>query len=121
MAAAPEGRLTTVKYAGGSVRAPLANIQALLGPVEMSWAALGSGGAGGPGRPYGYRKKANSAAGKAVAVIFLNGERWTYRVTGTMKAFINELLAKTSLTEIAAIETQRGSEFAPGPFLETGP
>lgn len=119
MASDPQGRLTTIRYPGGYVRAPKANLEALLGPIDISWASLLMDGGGGPRRPYGYRRKANAAGGKPITVVFNSGERYTFRITGTVKSFINEVLSKAGSSLISGIETQRGSEFAPGPFFET--
>jgi hypothetical protein len=112
--------MLTLRYQGGSVRAPKANIEYLAGDIELSWAGLLQTGQGGPGRPYGYRRRANAAAGQPLRVIFNNGEEYTFRVTGGVKNFIEFLLSKTSLSNVQQIITQRGSEFGQAPFSTVG-
>lgn len=111
-------RLTTIRYQGGSVRAPRANIEYLVGDVELSWAGLALTGQGGAGRPYGYRRRANAAAGQPVKVMFNNGTDYTFRVTGGIKNLINFLLGRSQLDNVQQIVTQRGSEFGRAPFFE---
>jgi hypothetical protein len=118
MATPAAARLQTIRYEGGSVRAPKANIEYLVGDVTLSWAGLALTGQGGAGRPYGYRRKANAAAGQPVKVIFNNGEDYTFRVTGGIKNFINFLLGRSTLDNVQQIVTQRGSEFGRAPFFE---
>lgn len=118
MATAPNARLITIRYQGGSVRAPKANIEYLAGGVELSWAGLALTGGGGAGRPYGYRRKANASAGQPVKVIFNNGEDYTFRVTGGVKNLINFMLSRSTLNNVQQIVTQRGSEFGRAPFFE---
>jgi hypothetical protein len=120
MASDPLGRMTTVRYNGGSVRAPLANINFLFGDVPVNWSALSAFGGGGARRPYGYRRATNAAAGEPVTVTFSTGEVATYRVTGTIKRFIQEVLARTSGLKITSVVSQRGSEWAPGAVLVPG-
>ena len=113
MATDPKAREVTVRYNGGSIRAALGNLEYLLGEVEVSWAGLSAGGAGGFRRPYGYRRASNAAAGQAIRVTFSDGEEAVYRVTGPIKRFIQEVLSKTSGLRIAQITSQRGAQWAP--------
>lgn len=113
MAIDPLARELTVKYSGGSIRGARGNIVFLLGDLPVSWAGLSAGGAGGFRRPYGYRRASNAAAGQPIKVTFSTGEEAVYRVTGTVKRFIQEVLSKTSGLRISKIESQRGAQWAP--------
>ena len=113
MATDPLAREITVRYAGGSIRAARGNIVFLLGDLPVSWAGLSANGAGGARRPYGYRRASNAAAGQPIKVSFSTGEEAVYRVTGTVKRFIQEVLSKTSGLRISKIESQRGAQWGP--------
>lgn len=110
-------RKITIRYQGGSIRAPKANIDYLAGSTTLSWAGLALTGQGGARRPYGYRRKANASAGLPVRVVFNNGEEYTFRVTGGIKNLINFMLSRSSLDNVQQIITQRGSEFGRAPFF----
>jgi hypothetical protein len=110
MATAPEARLITVRYNGGSVRAPKANLDKLLGDTDAALEARGWGPDPGARRPYGYRRKTNAAAGIPLKVTFADGETWTYRVTGPVKRFVNRIVRRDLGDEVVSIVTPRGAE-----------
>lgn len=110
MATAPEARLITVRYDGGSVRAPKANIEKLLGDVDSAQEARGWGPDPGRRRPYGYRRRTNAAAGRPLKLTFADGETWTYRVTGTVKRFVNRIVRRELGDQVVSIVTPRGAE-----------
>lgn len=110
MATASEARLVTVRYDGGSVRAPKANLDKLLGDTDAALEARGWGPDPGANRPYGYRRKTKAAAGIPLKVTFSDGETWTYRVTGPVKRFVNRIVRRNLGDEVVSIVTPRGAE-----------
>lgn len=116
MATAPEGRLVTVRFEKGSIRAPKANIEKLKSLTAGRWT---SGLPPIPGvrrRKYGYRRKSNAAAGQAIQIDFADGERWTYRLTGTVENFISRVIATGTNDAVVGLTTQRGAEYGPDDF-----
>lgn len=116
MATAPEGRLVTVRFPKGSLRAPKANIEKVVSIASAGWTGGPTLEGGRRRRKYGYRRKSNAAAGQAITIDFADGERWTYRLTGTVENFISRLVAPGSNDAITAITTQRGAEYGPDSF-----
>jgi hypothetical protein len=112
MATAPNARLKTVRYSGGTVRATRGALNKLLGTLQPSWDNLRANGGGGPRRPFGYRRMSNAAAGVPLRVEFTDGEVWTYRVTGPYKRFISQVLARGAGASVEEIRSPRGAEFA---------
>jgi hypothetical protein len=110
MATDTEARLVTIRYNGGSVRAPKANLDKLLGDTDAALEARGWGSDPGPRRPYGYRRKTVAAAGIPLRVKFSDGETWTYRVTGPLKLFVNRIVRRNLGDEVVSITTPRGAE-----------
>lgn len=111
MATQAEARLTTVRYNGGYFRATKGAIDKLLGTTEEAQQAVRWAPAPGMNRPYGHRRKTNSAAGTAVQLAFADGEVWTYRVAGPVKNFIDRVLRNAQGDEVVTVTTPRGAEF----------
>lgn len=116
MATAPEGRLVTVRFQKGSLRAPKANIEKLVSISSAGWVGGPTLEGGQRRRKYGYRRKSNAAAGQAITIDFADGERWTYRLTGTVENFISRLIAPGTNDAVTSITTQRGAEYGPDAF-----
>lgn len=110
MATASDARLVTIRYNRGSVRAPKANLDKLLGDTDSALETRGWGPDPGARRPYGYRRKTNAAAGIPLRLTFADGETWTYRVTGTVKRFVNRIVRRKLGDEVVSIVTPRGAE-----------
>jgi hypothetical protein len=117
MATAPEGRLVTVRFPKGSIRAPKANIEKLKTISSGNWTAGQQSLPGQRRRKYGYRRRSNAAAGQAIQIDFADGERWTYRLTGTVENFISSIVASGTNDAVTAITTQRGAEYGPDDFM----
>lgn len=111
MATDPQARMLTVRYPRGSVRSAKANLDKLLGNTDTAVDNQVWGNDPGPRRPYGYRRRSNSAAGTPVRVRFGDGEEWTYRVTGPLKNFVNRVVRTSPGARVVAITTPRGAEF----------
>jgi hypothetical protein len=111
MATPAAARKVTIFYEGGSARAPRATIEKLLGPVSLGWARPQTDFFLERRRPYGSRQRTNAAAGEAIMVNFKDGESYTFRITGTHKAFISEVLAKGGESSVASIVSERGTEY----------
>lgn len=112
MATAPEARMQTVRYDGGSVRSTRAALRKLIGDTDDALASQGWGPTPGARRPYGYRRKTNAGAGTPLQVTFADGETWTYRVTGPMKQFISRVIRRELGDAVDMVTSPRGSEFA---------
>jgi hypothetical protein len=112
MATNPQARLRTVRYSGGTVRATRAALNKLLGTLQPSWANLTRDGAGGPRRPYGYRRVSSAAAGTPIKVEFSDGGTWTYRVTGPIKLFISQVISRGDGVSIEEVRSPRGAEWS---------
>jgi hypothetical protein len=112
MATDPQARLRTVRYSEGTVRATRAALNKLLGNLQPSWDNLTRDGAGGPRRPYGYRRVSNAAAGTPIKVEFTDGETWTYRVTGPLKRFIRQVISRGAGASIEEVRSPRGAEWS---------
>jgi len=121
MATSPEARLITVRYDGGYVRATKGALDKLLGTTDSALEARNWGPAPGARRPYGYRRKTNSAAGIPLKVGFADGESWTYRVAGPFKRFIDGVLRQASGDEVVTLTSPRGAEFAQDLELDLDP
>jgi hypothetical protein len=116
MATAPEGRLVTIRFEKGSLRAPKANIEKLVSITSSGWSSGLPPVVGVRRRKYGYRRKSNAAAGQAIQIDFADGERWTYRLTGTVENFISRIIAPGTNDAVTGITTQRGAEYGPDAF-----
>jgi hypothetical protein len=116
VATAPEGRLVTVRFLKGSLRAPKANIEKIVSVEGAGWTGGPTLEGGIRRRKYGYRRKSNAAAGQAITIDFADGERWTYRLTGTIENFIDRLIAAGTVDSVTNITTQRGAEYGPDTF-----
>ena len=116
MATAPEGRLVTIRFDKGSIRAPKANIELLKNISAGNWTPGAVAIPGVRRRKYGYRRKSNAAAGQAIQIDFANGERWTYRLTGTVENFISRIIATGTNEPVTGVTTQRGAEYGPDDF-----
>lgn len=112
MATEAEARLITVRYDGGYVRATKGAIDKLMGSTDAALESRNWGPAPGARRPYGYRRKTNSAAGIPLKVGFADGEVWTYRVAGPFKNFIDRVLRTAQGDEVLTLTSPRGAEFA---------
>lgn len=110
MATAPEARLRTVRFQDGSVRATKAALDKLLGSTDEAVESRGWGPVPGFRRPYGGRNKTNAAAGLPIKLGFADGEVWTYRVTGTVKNFINRVVRRELGDQVVELTTPRGRE-----------
>lgn len=110
MATVADARLVTIRYDGGSVRAPKANLDKLIGSTDAALDARGWGPEPGARRPYGYRRRTNAAAGIPLRLTFADGETWTYRVTGTVKRFVNRIVRRGLGDEVVSIVSPRGAE-----------
>ena len=119
MATDPKARLRTLFYTKGSVRATNGALEKLFGAVPSSWTPSSATEDGPRKRPYGYRRKANAAAGEPLTLVFADGQRWTYRVTGTHKRFISVVLANQG-ANVVAIESQRGAIYGASGDLTSG-
>lgn len=116
MATNPQGRLVTARFQKGSIRAPKANIELLKSITAGGWSSGLPPIPGVKRRKYGYRRKSNASAGQAIQVDFDNGERWTYRLTGTVENFIARIIATGTNEPVTGITTQRGAEYGPDNF-----
>jgi hypothetical protein len=112
MATDPDGRLITVRYNGGYIRATKGAMDKLLGSTDAALEMRNWGPDPGARRPYGFRRRTNSAAGMAVKIDFADGESWTYRVAGPVKRMINRVLRASTGSEVVMVTTPRGAEFA---------
>jgi hypothetical protein len=112
MAVAAEARLITVRYQGGYVRATKGALDKLLGETDSALQSRNWGPAPEARRPYGYRRKTNSAAGLPLKAGFADGETWTYRVAGPVKNFIDRVLRSAQGDEVVTLTSPRGAEFA---------
>lgn len=108
-------RRQTVRYRGGSVTATLGAIQKLLGQKTLGWSNPITDTEVEKRRPYASRRTSRSAAGTPAIVTFLDGEQWTYRVTGTQKAFVGEMIGAIGGEGVAEIKFQRKTKYAPEP------
>jgi hypothetical protein len=121
MATAPEGRLVTIRFTKGSIRAPKANIEKLKNIAAGGWTSGLPAIPGTRRRKYGYRRRSNASAGQAIQVDFADGERWTYRLTGTVENFISRIIATGTNDPVTQVTTQRGAEYGPDNFQTIAP
>ena len=112
MAAVKEARLVTVRFDEGSVRATRAAVDKLLGSALSPSTGPSWGPVPGARRPYGHRRVTNSAAGSPLSLRFEDGEVWTYRVTGTIKNFIDQVLKLEGAGTVISVTSPRGAEFS---------
>lgn len=108
-----DARIVTLRLQKGSVRATQAAINKLFDIQLTTWTPLTEEQRTSVRRPYGNRQRSNAAAGKVVSVLFKDGEEWTYRVTGTMKNFLDQLATFGKRNDVANVFTQRGTEYGP--------
>jgi hypothetical protein len=116
MATNPQGRLVTIRYEKGSIRGPKANIEKLKSISTGSWTPGADPIPGIRRRKYGYRRKSNAAAGQSIQIEFADGERWSYRLTGTVENFISRIIATGTNDAVVGVTTQRGAEYGPDDF-----
>ena len=109
-------RVRTAFYLGGSVTASVAALEKLFGPIPLRWRALTDTTVT-KRRPYGSRRVAKAAAGHAMTVSFVDGEEWTYRITGPHKRFIDRVLAGGNDANVRQIRSQRKTKYGPEPDL----
>lgn len=121
MATQAAARLQTIRYDGGSVRATRAAIRKLTGQTGPALEAQGWGRDPGRRRPYGYRRRTNSAAGTPLKVDFADGETWTYRVTGPIKRFLDRIVRRGLGDEVDMVTSPRGAEFSKEFFADLDP
>lgn len=121
MATSPEARLQTIRYNGGSVRATRGALRKLIGQTDSALEAQGWAPSPGARRPYGYRRRNNSAAGTPLKVDFADGETWTYRVTGPIKRFLDRIVRRNLGTEVDMVTSPRGAEFSKEFFADLDP
>lgn len=112
MATSPQARLITVRYTGGYVRATKGALDKLLGTTDSALESRNWGPAPGARRPYGFRRKTNSAAGIPLKVGFADGETFTYRVAGPFKRFIDGVLRRGGGDEVVTVTSPRGAEMS---------
>jgi hypothetical protein len=120
MATAPEGRLITIRFPKGSLRAPKANIELLKSVTNGGWSPGATPVPGITKRKYGYRRRSNAAAGQSIQIDFANGQRWSYRLTGTVENFISRIIATGTNNPVVGITTQRGAEYGQDDFQVVG-
>lgn len=117
MATNPEGRLVTIRFPDGSLRAPKANLEKLKTITAGNWTTGAISLPGLKRRKYGYRRKSNASAGQSIQIDFADGERWSYRLTGTVENFISKILATGTVDAVTGVTTQRGAEYGPDDFM----
>lgn len=116
MATDPQARMTTVHFPKGTIRAPRANIDKLVTAQSTGWGNPLPPIPGTNRRKYGYRRRANAAAGKPITIVFKDGVEGIYRLTGTVQNFIEQVVKDHTNDQVANIVTQRGSEYGAGNF-----
>ena len=121
MATSPEGKKYAVAYPGGSVTAPLANLELLFGTLHPVWGDSPGVLPSGRRRRYRSRQASNASAGESMAVHFSSGEVWHYRVTGPHLDFISQVLHRASAATVEAIYSERGTEYLKEVPALTGP
>lgn len=124
MAVAPEARLQTVAYEGGTATGPKGLLDYLFGdPGQLGWAVAGLPGEDGGGRrrrKYGTKQRENARAGEPMQLNLANGEAYTVRITGTHIDFIDFFLARGGGVLVLNVYSERGTIYGPqvAPFAD---
>lgn len=115
MAVDPKRRFVTLTYEEGSARMARGVAEFFFGAIASTGTWKRSGQAGQDGKnkvPYGRAQQSLCAGGKAVVVHMANGDKWTMRVTGPDKRYLDWFLEKTIVKDdVVRVTTPRGTKY----------
>lgn len=109
----PKAKRTTIAYTGGTVSAARGLIEWVFGAQNLGWSAsnIGTTPSGRRKFKYGARRRTSASAGKSVMVELTNGETYSFRVTGDVIDFVEQVIGKRG-SMIEQIYTKRGSMYS---------
>jgi hypothetical protein len=109
----PENREVTLSYPGGTVTCVRGLMTYLFPKIKYTWTVPTGTTPRGRRRSYYSRRRTNADAGQPLSIHMESGDVWQVRITGTPLDFINALIASTDDSKIAAVYSERGTNFLP--------
>lgn len=109
----PDNREVTLSYPGGSVSCVRGLMKYLFPKINFTWNKPVGTTPRGRRKSYYFRRRTLADPGQPLYIHMESGDVWTVRITGTPLDFINAMLASVDSTQIAAVYSERGTNFLP--------